>query len=290
MVHRAFCVGLTYPTGEGGSPIPGSDLDAHTMGALAATMGIEDVTVVTDTEAPVTRDQILDGLRDMVAQAQPGDALLFSYAGHGSQRADASDDEADGKNEVLCAADGPITDDEIRAVLAGLPAGATMTLSIDACYSGTMVDLDVDGDEIAGDVVCISAAQDDQVSMGSGAGGAFTNALASVLAENPGISWVDAVQLIDEADHLDTQRPVLTSNRAEALMRPAFTIDPSATAVPLEDDQGFFEEVVDYLSGVFGRGESTEAATDDLSMDMATLEVTDGDLIGAATGDSELLM
>ncbi|KAI9150920.1 B-1 B cell differentiation [Blastocladiella emersonii ATCC 22665] len=287
MVNRALCFGLTYPTGEGGSPIPGCDVDARNMGALARTMGIADVSVVTDSAAPVTRDQILDGLRDMVAQAQPGDTLLFSYAGHGSQREDSSGKEADGLNEVLCAADGVVTDDEIRGILAGLPEGAQLVISVDSCSNGSIADLDVGGDEIAGTVVCISASQDDQYSLGGTNGGAFTNALVSVLGANPGISWIDAVQRIDEADQYDTQRPVLTSNRTETLMRPAFTLErseaPAAAEVMLDEDH---EEANDDPAG-----DAETAATDDLAMDIASLDVTtDSDLLNAGTADSEVFV
>ncbi|KAI9175962.1 hypothetical protein H9P43_006326 [Blastocladiella emersonii ATCC 22665] len=222
MVNSANCFGLSYPTGRGANPIPGCDVDANNMAKIARMMGIQNVNVFTDKDAPITRAQILGVLEDMVYNACAGDTLLFSYAGHGGQTKDESGDEYDGADEFLVCADGMILDDEVRALLACLPAGCRMVLVFDCCHSGTMVDLETNTHELQAEIVALSAALDSQESMGFTTGGCFTAAIMRVLQEKPGISWIDAVPLIDQYDNMRTQKPVLSSNMPEALNMPAF--------------------------------------------------------------------
>ncbi|KAI9187643.1 Ca(2+)-dependent cysteine protease [Blastocladiella emersonii ATCC 22665] len=222
MGNKARCFGLSYPTGQGANPIPGCDVDADNMGKIARMMGIQDVVVYKDDEAPITRAQILGALEDMVYNACAGDTLLFSYAGHGGQTKDESGDEYDGADEFLVCADGMILDDEVRALLACLPAGCRMVLVFDCCHSGTMVDLENNTHELQAEIVALSAALDSQESMGFTTGGVFTSAIMRVLAENNGISWIDAVPLIDEYDNMRSQKPVLSTNIPGALYTPAF--------------------------------------------------------------------
>ncbi|CAN6461191.1 unnamed protein product [Victoria cruziana] len=77
---------------------------------------------------------------------QPGDSLVFHYSGHGSQQRNYNGDEADGYDETLLPLDfetqGMIVDDEINATLVRpLPRGARLHALIDACHSGTVLDL-----------------------------------------------------------------------------------------------------------------------------------------------------
>ncbi|KAK2360347.1 metacaspase-1 [Trifolium repens] len=76
----------------------------------------------------------------------PGDSLVFHYSGHGSQQRNYSGDEADGFDETICPLDfetqGMIVDDEINATLVRpLPHGVRLHALIDACHSGTVMDL-----------------------------------------------------------------------------------------------------------------------------------------------------
>ncbi|KAI9187686.1 Ca(2+)-dependent cysteine protease [Blastocladiella emersonii ATCC 22665] len=224
MPSVAHCFGLSYPTGQGANPIPGCDVDANNMAKIARMMGIPNVFVYTDKNKAITRKNILDALTSMVSGARPGDTLLFSYAGHGGQTKDTSGDEAngDGLDEFLVCADGMVLDDEIRVLLAQLPAGCRMVVVFDCCHSGTMVDLENNTQDIKAEVVALSAALDSQESMGFTTGGCFTAAILRVLQEKPGISWIDAVPLIDEYDNMRTQKPVLSSNMLEALKMPMF--------------------------------------------------------------------
>lgn len=75
--------------------------------------------------------------------------LFVSYSGHGSYLRDRNGDELDGKDEVLCPVDyeksGFITDDYLKASFVSLlPKNVTATVLIDACHSGTVLDLKFD--------------------------------------------------------------------------------------------------------------------------------------------------
>ncbi|KAL5862714.1 hypothetical protein ACOSQ3_000228 [Xanthoceras sorbifolium] len=77
---------------------------------------------------------------------QPGDSLVFHFSGHGSQQRNYTGDEVDGYDETLCPLDfetqGMIVDDEINAsIVKPLPRGAKLHAIIDACHSGTVLDL-----------------------------------------------------------------------------------------------------------------------------------------------------
>ncbi|KAI9183035.1 hypothetical protein H9P43_003951 [Blastocladiella emersonii ATCC 22665] len=267
MPDRSVCVGITYETDA--APLPGCEADAMIMGGISERMSIEDVRPMT---GEVTRQEILDALTEMVAQAEPGDNLMFSFSGHGGQMPDPTNSEADGMAEFIATSDGAITDAEIREILAGLPEGSNMTIALDSCRSGGVLEFnDLMGDDIAGNVVAISASQmDENASAGFGDGPSpFTQALDTVLVENPGISWNDALQEINAID--GAQTPSLAYNRPEAAFAPAFAPVDFDEVNPASDnlvdatglEPGFEDEV------------DPDAAVDEISADLETLEVED---------------
>lgn len=82
----------------------------------------------------------------LVQGCQPGDSLVFHFSGHGSQQRNYTGDEVDGYDETLCPLDfetqGMIVDDEINAtIVRPLPHGVKLHAIIDACHSGTVLDL-----------------------------------------------------------------------------------------------------------------------------------------------------
>lgn len=85
-------------------------------------------------------------LQWLVQGCRSGDSLVFHFSGHGSTQPDYSMDEIDGYDETLCPVDfetqGMILDDEINAtIVRPLPHGAKLHAIIDACHSGTVLDL-----------------------------------------------------------------------------------------------------------------------------------------------------
>ncbi|KAI7741304.1 hypothetical protein M8C21_009371 [Ambrosia artemisiifolia] len=93
-----------------------------------------------------TKRNIQDALQWLVQGCQPGDSLMFYYAGHGTRVRDQDGDEIDGYDEALCPLDyktaGTMLDDEINAtIVAPLPHGVTLHSVVDTCFSGTLLDL-----------------------------------------------------------------------------------------------------------------------------------------------------
>ena len=83
-----------------------------------------------------TRKNILKAWHKMVKQAQPGDTLILTYSGHGSQIDDiAPFDEQDGKDEILDFYEGYIIDDELTKLFIRASEYKIVFLT-DACYSG----------------------------------------------------------------------------------------------------------------------------------------------------------
>ena len=168
---RALIVGCNYR----GTPhaLKGCINDAKCLAyCLQTRFGFkaEDCVLMTD-DSPdralwPTRQNILTGMTRMVSGVRAGDRLVFSFSGHGSQTQDWSGDEADGFNETLCPCDfkasgaggtlgalfggggggstaGMIVDDEINALLVNsLPEGVHLHAIIDACHSGSVLDLE----------------------------------------------------------------------------------------------------------------------------------------------------
>ncbi|KAL5716798.1 hypothetical protein ACHQM5_009918 [Ranunculus cassubicifolius] len=93
-----------------------------------------------------TKQNIRRALNWLVQGCTKGDSLVFHYSGHGSQQRNFNGDEIDGYDETLCPLDyeteGMILDDEINeTIVRPIPRGATLHAIIDACHSGTILDL-----------------------------------------------------------------------------------------------------------------------------------------------------
>lgn len=89
------------------------------------------------TDAQVTRDAFLGGVRTLVSQARPEDVVVIFYSGHGGQvaRTPASLGELDAFDETLILSDAALRDDELAEALTGLRAG-TLIVALDSCNSG----------------------------------------------------------------------------------------------------------------------------------------------------------
>lgn len=77
---------------------------------------------------------------------QPGDSFVFYFSGHGLQQPDFKEDKIDGFDETLCPVDflgeGMIIDNEINSIIVWpLKEGVTLHAIVDACHSGTILDL-----------------------------------------------------------------------------------------------------------------------------------------------------
>ncbi|KAJ7762590.1 caspase domain-containing protein [Mycena metata] len=107
----------------------------------------EDITILIDSPGYVepTRDNILNAIKTLVKDAKAGDRFCFHYCGHSIQVPNRSHTEEDGMDECIIPYDGKdniILDNELNEFLVKpLPAGAYLVAVLDACHSGTMLDL-----------------------------------------------------------------------------------------------------------------------------------------------------
>lgn len=85
-----------------------------------------------------TTSNFIRQVNDAISTLMPGDFLLIHYSGHGTQTYDPHGDEADGYDEAIYLYDGMVIDDDIRSSLLAIPAGATVLLMFDSCFSGSI--------------------------------------------------------------------------------------------------------------------------------------------------------
>jgi uncharacterized caspase-like protein len=138
MAKAALCVGINdYPGAS--SDLEGCVNDAQDWAAALERRGY-DVRVLTDRAA--TRGAILGSLERLVGDARPGDALVFTFSGHGSWVPDDDGDEVDHRDETLCPHDvargRQIVDDDLAEVFGRKPAGSRLFVIADSCHSGTV--------------------------------------------------------------------------------------------------------------------------------------------------------
>ena len=124
--------------------------------------------------------------------------LFFSFSGHGVQLKDKNRDETDGLDEALCPIDfdqsGFIIDDDIKSRFIDLlPSNVELTIMVDACHSGTCIDLQYNYDFSKDNyiirnkkesltkcqVISISGCLDSQTSADAFIGGKYQGALTA---------------------------------------------------------------------------------------------------------------
>lgn len=94
-----------------------------------------------------TKKNIQESLKWLVEGSESGDSLVFYFSGHGLRQPDFNDDEKDGFDETICPVDfmqeGMILDNEINStIVRPLKKGITLHAIVDACHSGTVLDLE----------------------------------------------------------------------------------------------------------------------------------------------------
>lgn len=147
MANKALCVGINdYPVD--GADLMGCVNDANAWADLLVTrfdFSRGSVKMLTDRRAK--KQPILDGLKSLIAGSKEGDVLVFTNSSHGSYVPDKDNDEPEGYDETMCpwdVKDAHITDDELRAILEGIPRGVRFTLISDSCHSGSVTRASLD--------------------------------------------------------------------------------------------------------------------------------------------------
>ncbi|KAM7478981.1 hypothetical protein LguiA_027194 [Lonicera macranthoides] len=165
-----------------------------------------------------TKKNIQAALKWLVKDCQSGDSLVFYFSGHGLRQPDFYQDEHDGFDETICPVDfkteGMILDNEINdTIVRPLKKGVTLHAIIDACHSGTILDLpliyNIKEDKwddnrppsgvykgtSGGLAISFSACRDDQLATDTTAfteemAGAMTYTLKRAIEKNPKITYL----------------------------------------------------------------------------------------------------
>lgn len=150
--RKALSVDINYLGTE--NELKGCINDGNSMKKLWTTSNrgwkCDEICILSDVSAILpTRTNILYGIRWLVSNAKDGDVLMFHYSGHGSQlrTSGKSSPQVEDKDEALIPLDfkrtGFIIDDVLFRELVQPLYGKDVTLIaiIDACHSGTMLDL-----------------------------------------------------------------------------------------------------------------------------------------------------
>ncbi|KAJ3071908.1 hypothetical protein HDU98_004622 [Podochytrium sp. JEL0797] len=93
-----------------------------------------------------TTQNLLSAFNWLVSGAQPGDTLFFSYSGHGGQTEDLGGERSSGLDDTICPVDfktaGQIDSTRLhQCLVSALPPGVRITVIMDCCHSGTMMEL-----------------------------------------------------------------------------------------------------------------------------------------------------
>ncbi|KAI4296372.1 hypothetical protein L6164_036335 [Bauhinia variegata] len=236
---RAVLCGVTYRTKK--LRLMGTTTDVRNMKQLLMEnfqFPEEGISVLTEHENDIrpTKKNILESLHWLVKDCQPGDSLVFHFSRHGSQQPDLKEDEIDGFDEAICPVDfqkeGMIVDNDINSILVWpLVKGVTLHAIIDACNSGTILDLTYVYDKkkerwedhtlpakepmrkhtSGGLAICLSACLDTQMAndtaaFGRGMNGVLTFLFTKTIRENPEITYGGILDKIHEETQQITLR------------------------------------------------------------------------------------
>ncbi|KAG2137978.1 caspase domain-containing protein [Suillus clintonianus] len=153
---KALCIGINYK-GQN-RELRGCVNDAWNMSEFLKSSwnyANEDIMVLTDEPYNLkympTKRNILNALRWLVKDAQPGDSLFFHYSGHGGRIVDldgrrVDGHRADGFEKAIHPVDRErageiVMEDLYHMMVKPLPTGCSLTALFDSCHSGTVLDL-----------------------------------------------------------------------------------------------------------------------------------------------------
>ncbi|XP_057502160.1 metacaspase-1-like [Actinidia eriantha] len=193
-----------------------------------------------NTDLSPTKKNIQKALSWLVEDCKSGDSLVFYFSGHGLRQPDFNGDELDGYDETICPSDfmtaGMIFDNYINTtIVKPLKEGVKLHAIIDACHSGTILDLEhvynlkkkrwEDNKPPSGARKCtngglaisLSACADDQMAADTAAftgnemSGALTYIFVQTIRENPQITYGDLLNEMKEKMELANRKGCLNS-------------------------------------------------------------------------------
>jgi hypothetical protein len=136
MKKISLSIGINnYP--ESSNDLNGCVNDANDwQDLLKSKFDFQNNTLLLDEQA--TKHNVLNNLQKLISNLGDGDVGVFTFSGHGTWVYDNDSDEADNRDEAICAYDENILDDDIRKILLTLNPKARLTIISDSCHSGTV--------------------------------------------------------------------------------------------------------------------------------------------------------
>ena len=134
---KALVVGCSKPhpnSGWSASHLPGVMNDVRSMSDLFGRLGFQ---VQPLTEQAATAGATLSAIRSAAGQLASGDLFVFSYSGHGGQKASQDADEA--LDQYFLTYDRAIADDELGRLWPEFKPGVRIVVLTDSCHSGSSV-------------------------------------------------------------------------------------------------------------------------------------------------------
>jgi hypothetical protein len=196
-MRKALLIGINYVGTK--AALNGCINDCSNLGKMLKTKyGYEDndITMLTDnTDNKPTKANIIAELKRHVAMTKNDDVseLWISYSGHGSYVRDTNSDESDRKDECLVPLDyasrGMISDDFLHMLVEQISVKTKTVVLIDACHSGSMLDLkyrytaglkevvENPRDNVRSNIVMISGCMDSQTSADWNNSGVYEGAM-----------------------------------------------------------------------------------------------------------------
>jgi hypothetical protein len=108
--------------------------DAEDLAELARKQGFKAKVLLTER---ATSARVQGAMRKAAKKLTAGDIFLLTYAGHGSQVEDLTNDEMDSTDETWCLYDRMFLDDEQRMLYTEFAEGVRILVLCDSCHSGT---------------------------------------------------------------------------------------------------------------------------------------------------------
>lgn len=213
-IKKALLFGINYRNTE--YELAGCINDAYSIEKLLKTKyGYASTSVITDDSfIRPTCNNMYNQIKNFINSGIRGDTLFLFYSGHGNYVKDKNKDEQTGNDQVLVGCDFVyLVDDIMKNLLnTSLKPGVTLIMVTDSCFSGSVLDLryqymdtlknksvntNVRQLETRGNVILISACQDNQTavdtSFNSIPNGALTGALLKVLENGTKPTWSNLI-------------------------------------------------------------------------------------------------
>lgn len=128
-------IGVDHPSERlADRPLQHSEHTAWRMAELASQAGYDALQVLRG--AAATRAAVHQALSAAAGTLAPGDTMLLSFSGHGTQQRDPDGDERDGRDESWCLYDGLLMDDTLFGYWSLFERGVRIVVVAESCHSG----------------------------------------------------------------------------------------------------------------------------------------------------------